>query len=108
MMIPQIARKLLNEYRPEGHFGLLFDPYMGSGTSLVEASVQGIDSIGTDINPLACLIAEVKTTRYDANRLKEFLQFLTAVRVLLGIHVLEVPFGGVCSWIHYGINLVQI
>ena len=77
MMIPQIARKLLNEYRPEGHFGLLFDPYMGSGTSLVEASVQGIDSIGTDINPLACLIAEVKTTRYDANRLKEFLQFLT-------------------------------
>ena len=21
MMIPQIARKLLNEYRPEGHFG---------------------------------------------------------------------------------------
>ena len=63
MMIPQIARKLLNEYRPEGHFGLLFDPYMGSGTSLVEASVQGIDSVGTDINPLACLIAEVKTTR---------------------------------------------
>ena len=77
MMIPQIARKLLNEYRPEGHFGLLFDPYMGSGTSLVEASVQGIDSVGTDINPLACLIAEVKTTRYDASRLKEFLQFLT-------------------------------
>lgn len=26
MMIPQIARKLLNEYRPEGHFGLLFEP----------------------------------------------------------------------------------
>ena len=33
---------------------------------------------------------------------------MIAVRVLLGIHVLEVPFGGVCSWIHYGINLVQI
>jgi len=39
MMIPQIARKLLNEYRPEGDFGLLFDPYMGSGTSVAnEAS----------------------------------------------------------------------
>ena len=41
MMIPQIARKLLNEYRPEGHFGLLFDPYMGSGTSLWRPPSKG-------------------------------------------------------------------
>ncbi len=30
-----------------------FDPYMGSGTSLVEASIKGINAIGTDLNPLA-------------------------------------------------------
>lgn len=42
MMIPQIARRLLQEYRPEGKFELVFDPYMGSGTTLVEAKIIGI------------------------------------------------------------------
>lgn len=42
---------------------------MGSGTSLVEASLQGINSIGTDLNPLARLMGKVKTTHYDAHTL---------------------------------------
>lgn len=70
MMIPQIARRLIKEYSPSGKVGLLFDPYMGSGTSLVEASIAGINSIGTDINPLAWLIAKVKTTSYDPNEIE--------------------------------------
>lgn len=65
MMIPQVARTLLHEYRPEGKFDLIFDPYMGSGTTLVEACVAGIDSVGTDLNPLARLMAQVKTTHYE-------------------------------------------
>ncbi len=64
IMIPQIAGNLMDKYKPDGKFELLFDPYMGSGTSLVEASVRGIDSIGTDLNPLAHLISTVKTTHY--------------------------------------------
>lgn len=69
-MIPQVARKLIEEYSPKGPLNLLFDPYMGSGTSLVEASVAGIDSIGTDINPLARLISRVKTTYYNEDDIK--------------------------------------
>ena len=65
MMIPQIARALISEYHPQGKLELLLDPYMGSGTSLVEASLKGINSIGTDLNPLARLMAKVKTTHYD-------------------------------------------
>uniref|UniRef100_UPI0039671503 TRM11 family SAM-dependent methyltransferase n=1 Tax=Barnesiella intestinihominis TaxID=487174 RepID=UPI0039671503 len=64
MMIPQIARTLIKEYAPKDKCKLLFDPYCGSGTSLVEASLMGIDSIGTDLNPLARLMARVKTTKY--------------------------------------------
>lgn len=63
-MIPQVARTLIEEYRPEGRCRLLFDPYMGSGTSLVEAALGGLDAVGTDLNPLARLISRVKTTRY--------------------------------------------
>lgn len=65
MMIPQIARTLIHEYKPKGRCNLLFDPYMGSGTSLVEASLANMNSIGTDLNPLARLIAKAKTTVYD-------------------------------------------
>lgn len=60
MMIPQVAGKLLDEFSKNAK--LLFDPYCGTGTSFVEANIRGIDAIGTDINPLARLIAKTKTT----------------------------------------------
>ena len=53
MMIPQVARSLINEYKPGGKLEIIFDPYMGSGTTLVEAALAGINAIGTDLNPLA-------------------------------------------------------
>lgn len=63
MMIPQIARRLIETYGQSAE--LLFDPYCGTGTSLVEANIAGIKAIGTDINPLARLIAKTKTTKID-------------------------------------------
>lgn len=77
MMIPQIARLLIKEYAPVGKLKLLFDPYMGSGTSLVEASIQGIDSLGTDLNPLARLIAEVKTTYYQVKDIEKAFNYIS-------------------------------
>lgn len=76
MMIPQIARKLIEDYRPSGRFQLVFDPYMGSGTTLVEAKINGVRSIGTDINPLARLIAEAKITTYDIEAIESRLNEL--------------------------------
>lgn len=58
-MIPQVARKLINLYGTTAN--VLFDPYCGTGSSLVEGLVSGIDVVGTDINPLARLIAGGKT-----------------------------------------------
>ena len=65
MMIPQVARTLIERYSPQDGLHTLFDPYVGSGTSLVEASICGVDSIGTDLNPLARFISFVKTTHYN-------------------------------------------
>ena len=39
----------------------VFDPFCGSGSTLVEAQLAGIPSIGIDLNPIACLITQVKT-----------------------------------------------
>ncbi len=75
MMIPQIARRLIKNFGNKSE--LLFDPYCGTGTSLVEAKIQGINSIGTDINPLARLIATAKTTLIDLQVLDLFLHDFT-------------------------------
>lgn len=71
MMIPQVARTLIQKFKPEGKCKLLFDPYMGSGTSLVEVALADISSVGTDLNPLARLMARAKTTLYTVSRLEE-------------------------------------
>lgn len=71
MMIPQVARKLIKDYAPDGKLSLIFDPYVGSGTTLVEASIKCINSVGTDLNPLARFISNVKSTHYNMECIKE-------------------------------------
>jgi len=73
--IPQIPRFCLESYSKVGDDVL--DPFMGSGTTLLEAFISGRNSYGIDIHPLARLIAKVKTTPIDPGRL-----MLTAENVL--------------------------
>lgn len=69
MMIPQVARRLLEIYGQKGN--LLFDPYCGSGTTLLEGMMAGMTATGSDLNPLARLIARVKTTPVPINLLEQ-------------------------------------
>ena len=39
----------------------VLDPFCGSGTTLVEARAAGMSALGSDLNPLAVLIARAKT-----------------------------------------------
>lgn len=64
-----VAAQLLEQF-PAPKDGILLDNFAGSGTSLVEASLRGIKSVGIDINPLAVLSGKVKTSRYDTNNLE--------------------------------------
>ncbi|MBU0571378.1 MAG: class I SAM-dependent methyltransferase [Candidatus Omnitrophica bacterium] len=59
--IPQLAEVFLRKYQPH----LVYDPFCGCGTTLVEANVLGIDSIGTDISQFNVLLSKVKTEEYD-------------------------------------------
>ena len=61
--IPQIPRFCLETYSDVGDDVL--DPFMGSGTTLLESFITGRDSYGIDIHPLARLIAKVKITPVD-------------------------------------------
>jgi hypothetical protein len=59
--IPQIPRSLIAALYPNDGTAVL-DPFCGSGTTLVEAAIRGVPSIGVDLHPLACLISKVKVT----------------------------------------------
>ena len=52
---------------------IILDPFMGSGTTLVQALEMGIHSIGIDISPFNCLIAESKLQDYDIQKTKKTL-----------------------------------
>jgi len=58
---PHLVRSYLDRFdtRPGDTF---LDPFCGTGTSLVEAKMRGLNVIGLDVNPVACLAARVKTS----------------------------------------------
>src|SRR5450432_1805733 len=64
---PFFAKSIIRDFTSKGD--LIIDPFMGSGTTLVESMVAGRHSLGIDLNPLANLISTVKTTIYSKNQL---------------------------------------
>ena len=67
--IPQIVEIFLRKYFKEGE--TVYDPFCGSGTTLVEANVLGIHAIGCDIAAFNCLLTRVKTDEYDIDLMKK-------------------------------------
>ncbi len=49
---------------------VIFDPFSGSGTTLLEANVNGINAYGTEIDDIAKLIIKVKTTVLSKKRIE--------------------------------------
>ena len=47
----------------------VLDPFLGSGTTAVEANILGRNAIGNDVNELAVLISKVKTTPISTKKL---------------------------------------
>ncbi len=72
MFIPQVARKLIEVFSSERD--TVCDIFCGSGTTLVESSLLNRNSIGIELNPLAVLIAKVKTTPIDPQTLTDNLK----------------------------------
>ncbi len=65
--VPQIVEVFLERYAAPGDF--VWDPFVGSGTTLVEASAFGANAAGSDISAFNCLLTRVKTATYEPARL---------------------------------------
>ena len=75
---PQMVRALLN-IAGAGKGSLVLDPYLGSGTTALEASLLGLRCIGVDLSPLCVLLARVKVESAQAldairKRVRELLE----------------------------------
>ena len=81
--IPQIAARAISLLTRPGE--LVVDPYCGSGTTLLEAALLGRRAIGLDLNPLAVLIARVKTNPIPEARLNTLLRSLSNAITTSGI-----------------------
>jgi site-specific DNA-methyltransferase (cytosine-N4-specific) len=56
---PQIVKALLNHARITSD-GVVLDPFVGSGTTTLEAALAGVHSVGIDLNPLAAFVTRTK------------------------------------------------
>lgn len=66
--IPQIPNNLIKIFSNEGD--TIYDPFLGSGTTCVEANALNRNAIGNDVNELAVLISKVKCTPIEPKELK--------------------------------------
>ena len=64
---PELPRWIIERYSDKGD--TILDPFMGSGTTNLEASLLGRHSIGVDVDPFSRFIASVKTTVVPYNDL---------------------------------------
>ena len=57
---PQMVRAILNILGARPGWTVL-DPFSGSGTTVLECQLLGVDAIGVEISPLCAMLARVKT-----------------------------------------------
>jgi hypothetical protein len=65
---------------------LVLDPYMGGGTTIVEAYVRQRRSVGCDLNSLAVFVARAKTSPLDAFEKISIIDWATRVVPSLSYH----------------------
>jgi hypothetical protein len=66
--IPQLVEVFLHRHFEPGD--CVYDPFVGSGTTLVEANAFGVTAIGCDISAFNCLLSRVKTYPYSLGALE--------------------------------------
>jgi hypothetical protein len=80
---PKLVRAAINAFTDPGD--LVLDPFVGGGTTLVEALVSGRHAIGTDISSLATFVSEVKTTIYSEDELARLTRWAAGISESINI-----------------------
>ncbi len=68
---PQLPNFFIEKLTKKNDF--VYDPFLGRGTTVIEAALINRQIIGNDINPLSKILAESRLLIPDFNNLKEYL-----------------------------------
>ncbi|MBC8182897.1 hypothetical protein H8E88_17475 [candidate division KSB1 bacterium] len=66
--IPQLVEWFLAKHFQKND--IILDPFMGSGTTLIQGNESRMHTIGIDISEFNCRIAKIKTQKYDLEKAK--------------------------------------
>lgn len=66
-MSPDLAHAVIEKFSAPDD--TVLDPFMGGGTSIIEALVAGRKAIGIDLNPISTFVTDVKTSPLSANQI---------------------------------------
>lgn len=97
MFIPQVARRLLENYSQAGE--KICDIFCGSGTALVESKLLDRNAYGIDLNPLAIFLAKAKTTPINPSPLmKEYFKLLARIEKIKDAEIEKPNFNNIDFW----------
>ncbi|EOT7376552.1 DNA methyltransferase [Enterobacter cloacae] len=96
-MRPEIASWAIETVSKPGD--LVYDPFCGSGTVLLEAWLKGRDAIGTDLNPYACLISRAKLNPYMPQNIENVLEQLDCYDKLAGKIKSSISLDDIPEWV---------
>lgn len=64
-----LVNKFIDELKIQGS---VFDPFSGSGTTLLSSRLKSIPSIGIDVNPISVMVARAENEQYGDKDVVEF------------------------------------
>src|SRR3989338_1563549 len=83
--IPQLVEYFIDNhtdgFKKEAYFkagDIILDPFLGSGTTIIQSLEISIHSIGIDVSEFNCMISSCKATHYDDEYLQKSIKKLIA------------------------------
>ena len=83
--IPQLVEYFLDshtdDFKKEAYFkagDIVLDPFLGSGTTIIQSLEMGIHSIGIDVSEFNCMISSCKAAHYEDEYLQKAIKKLIA------------------------------
>ncbi len=76
--IPQLVEYFIDnhtdDFKKEVYFkagDIILDPFLGSGTTIIQSLETGVNSVGIDVSEFNCMTASCKAAHYDYEYLKQ-------------------------------------
>lgn len=71
---PQLPAYFIDRYAEPGEW--IYDPFMGRGTTLIEAKLRGYNVVGNDVNPLSEILTAPRLCLQDLNAIQNRIENL--------------------------------